>query len=104
MVFTDEREASGIPLRSILWADSVAFRFRCTGCRRTTQAPVQAVLAKLRSAGTGDGDTLHTEIAGKLTKPCRGCGKKAWVCELVWAAVAAPRASPKRLNSDGVVR
>jgi hypothetical protein len=32
----------------------------------------------------GGGDTLHTDLLAKLSKPCAKCRQTAWACEVIW--------------------
>lgn len=99
------REGSGVRLRALAATPGVRMRIRCQLCGGQKVTSPAKVLAGLEAAKTGGGDTLHSEVAVKLTKPCGTCRKAAWTCEVLWPQGDEPAwRRGTRLSSDGLRR
>jgi len=88
LVFHEDREGSGLPLSLLATYPGVQVRVRCGACRWEKEVSPSRMAASLKAAGGGGGETLHTEIADKLQRPCK-CGKTQWFCEVTWPALEA---------------
>jgi hypothetical protein len=73
----------GLPLRAFYVHDGVTVLLRCEACRWEKEVAPARLAAQLKAQGLGDDGTPHTDIAAKLTKPCK-CGKTQWACEVLW--------------------
>jgi hypothetical protein len=98
------REGSGVRLSVLAVTKGVRVKIRCALCGGEKLTSPAKVIAGLQAAGAGGGDTLHSEIAGKLTKPCGKCHQARWLCEVRWPESAPDWTRPGRLNSDGIAR
>lgn len=98
------REGSGVRLSVLAKTPGVAVRIRCELCGGEKLTSPAKVIAGLEAAGTGGRDTLHSEVAAMLTRPCGTCKQARWTCEVRWPQEPARWLRNARLNSDGAVR
>jgi hypothetical protein len=62
----------------------VGVRIECQLCRRASVALAEAVIGKLKAAGTGDGATLVSKLSELIGGPCGKCQKKRWSVDVLW--------------------
>ena len=86
ITFQRERQGSGLPLSVIAANPQARVRLHCLGCRWEIIIPPAKVIGRLTLAKTGGPETLHTELVGKLSRPCAKCAKTQWRCDILWPA------------------
>lgn len=83
--FREEPAEVGLSLRTLAAAGlGVRIAFKCEACGYAMAVTPAAMIVRLKAAKLGDADTLHTALAAKLTKPCKGCGKVRWTLQVEW--------------------
>lgn len=71
--------ASSVPLAHYLaHHPGSGVRFTCCACETSHDAPIAAVIERLKARGLGDERTGVREVAGFAERPCPRCGAMRW--------------------------
>ena len=102
--FHESPEGAALTLGAVSEFTCVVVVVRFETCQWRTEVQPARMAARLERQGLGGDATTHTEIAGKLSRPCK-CGKTRWACEVLWPVeaiqwqVASARAEAKARRS-----
>ena len=74
---------NGVPLIGFLDEAGVLIAIACANFGASVLLPPQAMIARLRQAGRGDGSIGVLEVEKRIRGPCRKCGGHQFEAELI---------------------